>query len=110
MPTAFIQGFSLGLLSNVCLSRLAIFRALYSTRGYIQNAWTTAMSTSLFTGFSFNYVSLWQKQVDEDMKVAGRSDEFAQSIYEYQLKDNSRRVGVDLIKFYQLKLSRKRAG
>lgn len=91
----------------MCLSRLSMFRALYATRVFIQNAWTRAMSISLFSGFSFNYVSLWAKQVDEDMRAAGSSDEFAQSIYEYKVKDGSRKVGVDLVQFYQLRLDQK---
>ena len=107
LPSSFIKGFSFGLLSHVCLSRLSVFRALYSTRVYLQNAWTRAMSMSLISGFSFSYVSLWLKQVDEDIRTAGPSDEFAQSIYEYKVRDDSRKVGVDLLKFYELRLDQK---
>ena len=90
LPSSFIQGVSFGLLSHLCLSRLSAFRALYSTRVFLQNAWTKAMSLSLLGGFSFNYVNLWLRQVDEDLRGAGSSDEFAESIFEYKLKDGSR--------------------
>ena len=79
----------------------------YTLQGYMTNAWSRAMSLSLFSGFSFNYVDLWAEKVDEDMRGASHSDEFAQSIYEYKLDDDSRRVGVDLLKFYELRLEKK---
>ena len=47
------------------------------------------------------------KQVDEDMRSAANSQEFVESIYEYKLSDKSSRVGVDLLKFYQLRLDKK---
>lgn len=66
------------------------------------------MSYSLLSGFSFTYVNMWQCQVEEDMRRAGFSDEFAQSAYEYRVNGNEgdeMSVGVDLVKFYNLKLS-----
>ena len=41
------------------------------------------------------------------MRFASQSDEYAQSIYEYKLEDDSRRIGVDLLKFYELRLNKK---
>ena len=43
------------------------------------------------------------------MRLAGRSDEFADSVYEYKTRDNTRRIGVDLLRFYQLKINNQNA-
>ena len=70
------------------------------------------MSYSLLSGFSFTYINLWQSKVDDDMRSAIYTDEFAQSIYEYEVRGQgqqddaeNRKLGVDLVKFYDLKLN-----
>lgn len=42
------------------------------------------------------------------MRMAGFSDEFAQSVYSYKINDDESQVGIDLIKFYDLKINQNR--
>lgn len=105
VPSSFLHGFSFGLFSHFLMSRFTPLRRFVDAKTYMSSFWRSrGLTWSAISGFAWTYASFWQQRVDEDIRAAPlSSSEFEACIYEYG-NDDHRLVGIDLVKFYELKL------
>ena len=64
-------------------------------------------SISLMSGMGFLYVDWWRKKVDQDIQMNIQTQNFSNSLYEYEIRSKSQTqkvIGVDLVKYFQNKI------
>ena len=64
-------------------------------------------SISLMSGMGFLYVDWWRKKVDQDIQMNIQTQNFSNSLYEYEIRSKSQTqkvIGVDLVKYFQSKI------